>query len=336
MNTKFATYLHPQTCLTSKPVDQIRFVGQSLPHFNNVRAAVANALDNYPSIPPVQAGFEEFYRVHDKTYLDKLQQMARNEPITEPPKLSLECTGLEHAIPGYRYSLGGLYEAIDRMKAGSLERAYCFSLGGHHAHPDWGHGYCLLNPVAASARYAQEQGFGNVLIIDWDHHHGDGTQAIFANDDTVYCLSIHSAMDFYMTSQRVLRQGTTTAAEEVGHCNIPILHKAFDDDSWRQMGLDGAYFRAGQSIPAFQAALEKLPWTPDIVFIFSGYDAHREDCGKNIQEWTNEDFETLTISVLETAKKAGCPILSVHGGGYKLPVTVSAALAHIRILATHE
>ena len=106
-----------------------------------------------------------------------------------------------------------MYEAVRRMKASTLERAYCFSIGGHHAHPDWGHGYCILNPLAVTARYAQEQGFEKVLIIDWDHHHGDGTQAIFANDKTVYCISIHSAIDLYMSFQKVLRQGTTTAAQ---------------------------------------------------------------------------------------------------------------------------
>jgi acetoin utilization deacetylase AcuC-like enzyme len=79
-----------------------------------------------------------------------------------------------------------MFEAVEQMKRGNLERAFCFCLGGHHAHRDWGHGYCLLNPLAATARYAQELGLVRVLIVDWDIHHGDGTQAIFAHDDTVY------------------------------------------------------------------------------------------------------------------------------------------------------
>jgi acetoin utilization deacetylase AcuC-like enzyme len=299
---KFATYLHPHTCLTSKPIDQIRFVGKSLPHFNEVRAKLADALGNYPLIPPFQADFKEFYRVHDAAYLDKLQQMARNETPAEPPKLSMECAGLQHAIPGYQYSLGGMFEAVNRMKAGTLDRAYCFSLAGHHAFPDWGHGYCMVNPMAVTARYAQELGFEKVLIIDWDHHHGDGTQAIFANDNTVYCISIHSAVDFYMSIQKVLRHGTTAAAEQVEQCNIPILNNLFDDDFWTKMKLEGTYYRGEQSLSEFQSRLDNLPWIPDIVFIFSGYDAHQEDCGQNIQEWTNKDFETLTISVLEVAK----------------------------------
>ena len=333
---KFATYLHPHVFSTSKPIDQINFIGQSLPHFDEIRARLAKALVDYPSIPPVQADFTEFYRVHENFYLDKLQQMARDERIQEPPKLSIECAGLEYSIPGYQFGVGGMFEAVSRMKAGTLERAYCFSLGGHHAHPDWGHGYCLLNPMAVTARYAQEQGFEHVLIIDWDHHHGDGTQAIFANDRAVYSISIHSAMDLYMSSRNVLRQGTTTAGEKVGQCNIPILHKNYNDDFWMQLGIEGKYFRAEQSLSEFQSKLGDLPWFPDIMLIFSGYDAHRDDCGRDIQGWVNEDFERLTVYALEAAKKAGCPVLSVHGGGYNPPVTISAALSHINTLATYS
>jgi acetoin utilization deacetylase AcuC-like enzyme len=308
-------------------------MGHSLPHFEAVRAELAVALADYPSIPPIQVDFSEYYRVHQPLYLDKLQQIARDEKVAEPPTLSMECAGLEYAIPGYQYALGGMYEAVNRMKAGTLERAYCFSLGGHHAHPDWGHGYCLLNPLAVTARYAQAQGFEKILIVDWDHHHGDGTQSIFANDGTVYCISIHSAADLYMSLQRVVRQGTATAAALVGQCNIPILSKMFDDEAWTQLEIEGQYYRAEQSLSEFQMRLENLPWVPSIVLIFSGYDAHQQDCGRNIQDWLNEDFERLTISVLETAKQAGCPILSVHGGGYNLPVTVSAAIAHVKTLA---
>lgn len=332
---KFSTYLPPQVFATSKPLDQIKFIGQSLPHFDEIRISLTKALTHYASISPTQADFEEFYRVHDQEYLFKLLQMARGEKLKEFPKLSIECAGLEFSIPGYQYSLGGMFEAVHQMKSGTLERAYCFSMGGHHAYPDRGHGYCILNPLAATARYAQEQGFGKVLIIDWDYHHGDGTQTIFANDKSVYCISIHSVIDMYMSKQRVLQLGTTSAAEEVGHCNIPVLDKTFDDDFWKRFGLEGKYFRAGQIFTEFQERLEDLPWDPSIVFIFSGYDAHQEDCGRNVQDWVEEDFKQLTIFVLEMARKAECPILSVHGGGYNLPVTVSAAMAHINTLALY-
>jgi len=309
-------------------------MGHSLPHFAQVRTELEKALADYPALSVRTAALEEYASVHTPAYLDTLTRMAAGEPVETPPRLSIECTGFEHCLPGYGYGLGGMLEAVDRMKAGTLERAYCFSLGGHHAYPDWGHGYCLLNPQAAAARYAQRQGFERVLIVDWDHHHGDGTQAIFAHDPTVHCISIHSAMDLYMAAMRVLRQGTTAAAEQVGHCNIPLLKDFFDDDFFVKMKLEGRFYRAADSLKEFQAALEKVPWTPNMVFIFAGYDSHCDDCGAGVTNWTDEDFARLTRCVLNVAKKAACPVLSVHAGGYKLPVTIPAAIAHVEALAS--
>jgi acetoin utilization deacetylase AcuC-like enzyme len=330
---KFATYLHPETRLTSKPIEQIRFIGHSLPHFARVREELARQLVDYPQVPLRQADFAEFRRVHNHAYLTALQRMAVDEPVGERPRLSAECTGYEYCLPGYQYGLGGMLAAIDRMKSGVLDRAYCFSLAGHHAYADWGHGYCLLNPQAAAVRYAQEQGFAKVLIVDWDIHHGDGTQSIFANDASVYCLSIHSLADLYMATQRVMKDGTTTAAEAVGHGNIPLLSEIYTDEMAGELGLSGKWYRAAESLAAFQAALDNVPWTPDLVCLFSGYDSHRDDCGAGVTNWTNDDFRWLTQRVLDQAKRSNCPVLSVHGGGYQLPVTVAAAVEHVHVLA---
>lgn len=241
-----------------------------------------------------------------------------------------------HPLPGYEHSLGGLVAAIDRMRQGSLEQAYCFSLGGHHGFPDRGHGYCLLNPLAAAARYAQQVGFRRVLILDWDIHHGDGTQAIFSGDTSVYCISVHSAVDLYMAKASRLALGTTTAAVEAGHCNIPVLDQRFGDDVIATLGLSGRFYRADESLAAIAEALDAPPWQPDLICVFSGYDAHRDDCGRHVTGWDTADFGWLTRLVLDRAHKAGCPVLSVHGGGYKLPVTVAAANGHIRSLATYR
>ena len=329
----FAAYLHPHTGYTSKPAGQIRFVGHSYPHFSQVRAELSKVLADHPSLTVRKAGYDDYLCVHTREYLDKLRMMADDEPVEEPPRLSAECTGFEYCLPAYLYGLGGMLEAVDRMRAGTLERAYCFSLGGHHAYADWGHGYCLLNPQAAAARYAQAQGFERVLIVDWDIHHGDGTQSIFDNDPTVYCISIHSGLDLYMTTMRVMKQGTTTAGEKAGHCNIPLLNEFFQDKIIEEMNLPGRFYRAAESLPVFQSALEQIPWTPDLICIFSGYDSHKDDCGKGITNWTNRDYKTLTGYVIELAGRANCPILSVHGGGYKLPVTIPAAVSHVEVLA---
>lgn len=330
---RVATYLHAQTVQTSRPIEQVRWVGASVPHFSAVRAGLVEALEEFPTMPLREADPALFLAVHTPGYLSTLEAMARGEPVVERPRLSGECHGFEHCLQGYRYGLGGMCEAIDQMRRGDLRRAYCFSLGGHHSFADRGHGYCLLNPMAAAVRYAQSCGFARVLIVDWDIHHGDGTQAIFANDPTVYCLSIHSGVDLYMMKASDFRAGFATAARAIGHCNIPLIDPIFDDETLVELGFEGPVWRAAESLAAFEDALARLPWRPDLVCVFSGYDSHRDDCGANLTDWTDDDFDALTRRVTAVAREADCPVLSVHGGGYKLPVTLSAARRHVRALA---
>ncbi|MFM2060911.1 MAG: hypothetical protein RLZZ507_581 [Cyanobacteriota bacterium] len=336
----FATYFHPQTCTTSKAINLISFVGYSFPHYNLIREEIAKKITVYPSLPINKVKYTEYLRAHSYEYLQKLAFKALgkelNESLLSLPSLSIECEGLEYCLPSYLYGLGGIFTAIDEMKKGNLERAYCFSLVGHHAHRDWGHGYCLLNPLAAGTKYAQSQGFHKILIIDWDIHHGDGTQSIFSHDDSVYCISIHSAVDIYMAKASNLNYGTTTRAEEVGHCNIPLISEYITPDILEKIGLDGKFYQSHESLSTFRNALEKIPFTPDLILIFSGYDSHIDDCGKNITNWTNQDFQELTKYVVYVAKKISCPIISTHGGGYNTPVTISAALSHIEILANYK
>ncbi|MBW4566213.1 MAG: hypothetical protein KME32_35125 [Mojavia pulchra JT2-VF2] len=334
---KFAVYLYPHTCYTSKPSQTISWTGYSFPHYSQVRLELAKILTNYPILPIRKAHLTDYLRVHKNIYLKNLVFKALNkhdEINNSLPTNGGECEGLEFCLPSYLYGLGGLLEAIDHMKKGVLERAYCFTLPGHHAHTDWGHGYCLLNPLAAAARYAQTQGFQKILIVDWDIHHGDGTQSIFVNEQNICCISIHSAADLYMAKASDLKAGTTTLGLAVGHRNIPLLPKNFPVEVLSKLGIDGEFYTSHESLNAFQEALAQIPWTPDLILIFSGYDSHQEDCGQGITDWNNQEFQLLTLKVLELAKKSSIPVLSSHGGGYKLPVTVSAALSHVEILAS--
>lgn len=338
--TRFATYLHPHTCATAKPSNQILFRRYSYPHFTKVRQELDKHLRHYSALPVRKVKYNHYLRVHSKEYLQTLVLMGFDKPLEKfglsSPDLSVECEGLEYCIPGYLYGLGGMIEAIDLMKRGVLERAYCFSLLGHHAYRDWGHGYCLLNPQAAAVRYAQTQGFEKILMVDWDIHHGDGTQSIFSHDPSVYCISIHNGVDLYMAKASDLQLGTTRSGQDVGHCNIPILPKTYGDEFLKKVELKGEFYRGDESIEIFHSALDRLPWKPDLITIFSGYDGHIEDCGAGVTNWTNGEFEELTEYVVELAQRASCPILSCHGGGYKIPVTISAALSHIKVLASYH
>ncbi|MEM7028970.1 MAG: histone deacetylase [Chloroflexota bacterium] len=333
---QFATYLHPHTCYTSRPVSPDVFVGYSYPHYSQIREGLATALNDYTELPVKNVEYDQYRRVHSQDYLDKLTLMAADQPIDAPPKLSAECRGYEYCLPGYQYGLGGMFQAIDALKTGNLDRAFCFCLGGHHAYADWGHGYCLLNPLAVTAKYAQANGFEKVLIVDWDIHHGDGTQSIFANDESVYCISIHSVADLYMSKAAGMRIGSSEAGKTVGHCNIPLLHRIFKDDFFEEVGLNGTFYRAEQSLAAFQQALTQVPFQPDIILIFAGCDSHQDDGGADITDWDNEDFKALTRLTLDLSKQASCPVLSCQGGGYNLPVTLAATVAHVEVLARDQ
>ena len=259
--SRFATYIHPQTFETTKPVDNVQFVGQSYPHYKHINETLLRAIgDQYPNLPLRKANWQDFERVHNPEYLKLLEQLSKDEPVEKMPRLSGECYAMWYCLPGYCYGLGGLFEAIDRMKTGTLERAYCFSSsGGHHAYADWGHGYCIVNAPAVATRYAQEHSFKNVVMLDWDIHHGDGTQSIFANDPNVYCISSHNATELYMVMQKVSRDGLTDAGEKVGHCNIPLLQTRFEQELWDKMNFTGKYYRAHEAKSELKNALDNVP-----------------------------------------------------------------------------
>lgn len=331
----FALYLHSETCLTSKDPDQITFVGQSYPHYCSIRTRLDKEIGQlHPALDLRIADFDRFSTVHLTTYLAKIERLAAEEKVSDL-KLGMECTGLEHCLPGYRAGLGGMLAAVDAMDAGQLSAAYVFSLGGHHSYPDWGHGYCLLNPQAAAVRYAQTLGFKRVLIIDWDIHHGDGTQAIFANDPSVHCLSIHSALDLYMSTMRVLKEGTVGAGKRAGHTNIPLADSFFSDQDVVEIGYEGRFYRAAESLGIFDKTLNTLTFKPDLITIFSGYDSHRLDCGGPITGWDEGAFEWLTECVMNFGRRYNAPILSIHGGGYQPEVTLRSAIAHVKTLSEY-
>jgi acetoin utilization deacetylase AcuC-like enzyme len=191
----------------------------------------------------------------------------------------------------------------DQMKKGILDRAYCGVLPSHHAYTARGHGYCMVNSLAAAVRYARKVGFQKALILDWDHHHGDGTQEIFTDDPDVYQISVHSGFDLYMASQKVLEAGLEPAGRKAGHRNIPILEEMLSDDFYYgELGYSGRIYRSHNALYAFGDALEELPWCPDIIFIFDGHDAHRDDCGAEVSRWDDDDFRTLSRLALKAAR----------------------------------
>jgi acetoin utilization deacetylase AcuC-like enzyme len=326
---KLGIYLHKET---SKQIAGLR-PAPAIDEFIKMRDSIRME----STIALSRVDLSEYASVHSAEYLNKIRSKSRDSHFRFP--LTKECQNLFDFIPGYEYTLGGMYSAIDLIKKGEIDRAYCWSLPGHHAYPDHGHGYCLLNPQAAAIRYAQRAGYSRILLIDWDLHQGDGSQAIFENDPSVYQISIHDSVNLYMALMRVNSIGYTDYGNRVGHCNIPLQDRqTYNLDFYKELGKDfsGELYTNGNCLEKFKSVLEELPFSPDMIFIFDGHDSHIDDCGKGITDWNDESFVNLAKTVLDVSKKHDCPVMSTTGGGYNFEVSLRLAKLHLDVLANYR
>jgi len=175
---------------------------------------------------------------------------------------------------------------------------------GHHATPTSALGFCLLNNVAIAARALQAEGAGRIAIVDYDVHHGNGTQDIFWDDDSVLYASLHQVGIFPGTGGQYEQRETTI--------NVP-LSPGLGDREW----LDALETQIAPSIQAFE---------PDVLLVSAGFDAHEdEDLYLVDERVTEEGFRQLSRRVAALAPR----VAAVLEGGYNLetlPRLVSAAL----------
>jgi acetoin utilization deacetylase AcuC-like enzyme len=218
-----------------------------------------------------------------------------------------------------RYAVGGILEAIDYVVLERVKNAFCaVRPPGHHASAMVGKGFCVFNNVAIGARYAQKKyGLKKILIADWDVHHGDGTQAIFEEDTSVFYFSTHRyGRGFYPG---------TGSAQETGEggtiLNCPIIPS--QGISPRKEVLRAFHTLLPQAMETFR---------PNLVMISAGFDAHVKDPlgGFDLVE---EDFAELTAITKKIAETyASGHLVSVLEGGYHLEALASSVCAHVREL----
>ena len=214
-------------------------------------------------------------------------------------------------------AVGGVMNAVDAVMTGKLRNAFCaVRPPGHHARPAQGMGFCLFNNIAIGARHAQKKhGAAKVLIIDWDVHHGNGTQDIFYEDGSVLFCSTHQAPWYPYTGW----------AEETGdgkgkHCtmNFPLPGGA----GIKEIG--GAF--VDRLLPAASR------FKPDLVMISAGFDSRAGDPLGRFQ-LTDEDFAALTKQFMAFADThCGGRLVSVLEGGYNLGGLASAVKTHVETL----
>jgi acetoin utilization deacetylase AcuC-like enzyme len=265
-------------------------------------------------IPSRNATDDELRLCHTPEYL----RIARRDVESGQPFLSTGDTDIgPNSWDVATRAVGGVLNTVDAVMTGGARNAFCaVRPPGHHANANRGMGFCLFNNVAIAARYAQRKhGIDRALIVDWDVHHGNGTQDIFYADPSVF---------FFSTHQWPLYPGTGRADETgEGPGEGTTMNFPFPAGSGRAEILGAV---RNSLMPAMRE------FRPKLVLISAGFDSRIGDLLGQFT-LTDDDFADLTDAVREIADAhASGRIVSLLEGGYNLTGLASAALRHVGAL----
>jgi len=306
MTTRF--YFHP-VCIEHEPApghpespDRLRTIAEVL---------AAPAFDGLDRHTPSEARREHLTLVHPEDYVAKVFDLVPTEGYS---RIDADTLMSPKSGEAALRAAGAMVEAVDAVMTGAADNAFCaMRPPGHHAEPTQGMGFCLFNSVAIGAEHARvAHGAERVAVMDFDVHHGNGTQAMFWNEPNLFYASTH---------QWPLYPGTGDKNETGAHGNIanaPLWPGAGSDD-----------FRTAMRdvvLPAMRS------FGPDLILISAGFDAHRRDPLAQLSLET-EDFVWVTEELCRLAEAVcGGRVVSTLEGGYDLTALGESAAAHVGAL----
>jgi acetoin utilization deacetylase AcuC-like enzyme len=306
------------TLLYSHPLFQQHLTGAHPEHPRRLEVVLAqlekSGLRERCSRPDWQpATVEQLTRLHAAKYVTEVERYA----AAGGGRIEADTVISEKSYDAARLAAGSVCDAVRRVVGGEDSSALCLVRPpGHHARPPSAMGFCLFGNVAIGARAAlDEQQLDRVLIVDWDVHHGNGTQEMFWEDGRVGFLSIHR-FPFYPGSGDADETGAGRGLGMIA--NVPV-----------SFGTPRAEYHK-----RFESALTDLAAKvqPQLVLISAGFDAHREDPIGSL-ELEVEDFAKLTQTVLNVAHQyAAGRVVSVLEGGYKPPRLAESVAVHLEEL----
>ncbi len=255
-------------------------------------------------------------KVHTAEYLESIEQQCNDNSTILTAEIIVAPKSWQAALLG----AGACADAVNSVLSNEIDYAFIAPRPpGHHAESNQALGFCLINNVAVTAMAALESGVKRVAILDWDLHHGNGTQEIFWNEPRVLFMSMH---------QRNLYPAFSGNERETGGPEAPgkTLNLPLEPGTGNEVLSD--IFRQNLT-----PELEKFK--PELILISAGFDGHREDpLGRLL--FTEDGFEFMTKEILQWSKKFGCGIVSVLEGGYGLKSLADSTVVHLETIVRSD
>jgi acetoin utilization deacetylase AcuC-like enzyme len=255
-------------------------------------------------------------RLHDPDYIQRFKEACeKGMPIFEVQDCGICKDSYQTAL----LAVGGVMLAVDAVMGGQVDNAFCaVRPPGHHAEHNRPMGFCFFNNVAIGAVYALEHyGLERVAIIDWDVHHGNGTQHLFEEDPRVFYVSLHEDPQYCYPGTGYRREEGKGAGKGFT-LNLPFPPRSGDSEYLEALKTE--------ALPRLQR------FAPQMVFISAGFDAHTNDPLAHMN-LSREGYREMTQLVLDLAQEtAGGRLITVLEGGYNLEVLAECVEDHIRML----